>query len=343
MQVPGEALLGKLWDTLADKGIGNLLKPWQIRREGRAQIDVKRDEILVIAQAERDAEAIRRGATVLPNNLICQPQVLLAPAASTHETEQQFKVNQERSIQLEYSDVSRAVQADTLRKEVNVAKAVLHAEAALESDPQDPGASKPSDDWVYRWRDYASSVSSEELQLLWGRVLAGEVKTPGTYSVRFLNFLYDLDKHDAQIIETAMPFVITDFIYSEAKEHLEHAGLNFERLLALQELGLLTSVEGAGLSKKYTAQDGKKLSFVICSHSIALGFRSNEGVVDVEIPAYVVTRLGQQLASLGNFEPNLAYLEKVGAAIKSKGFKAEIGQPFVLPNGQIRLLEGRSL
>ena len=61
MQMPGETLIAKLWETLVDKGIGNLLKPLQIRREGKAYIDVKRDEILILAQANRDAEAIRRG------------------------------------------------------------------------------------------------------------------------------------------------------------------------------------------------------------------------------------------------------------------------------------------
>lgn len=34
MDIPGEKLIIKLWETIADKGIGSLLKPWQIRREG---------------------------------------------------------------------------------------------------------------------------------------------------------------------------------------------------------------------------------------------------------------------------------------------------------------------
>ena len=41
MEAPGEKLIIKLWESIADKGIGSLLKPWQIRREGRASIDLK--------------------------------------------------------------------------------------------------------------------------------------------------------------------------------------------------------------------------------------------------------------------------------------------------------------
>ena len=38
MTWPGEGLLIKLWETLAEKGIGGLLKPWQMKREAFAQI-----------------------------------------------------------------------------------------------------------------------------------------------------------------------------------------------------------------------------------------------------------------------------------------------------------------
>jgi hypothetical protein len=53
MEWPGERLIIRLWETLAEKGIGSLLKPWQIKREGIAHIEVRRAELLALAQAER--------------------------------------------------------------------------------------------------------------------------------------------------------------------------------------------------------------------------------------------------------------------------------------------------
>ena len=97
MQIPGEALLGKLWDTLADKAIGNLLKPWQIRREGKALIDVKRDEMLILAQAERDADAIRRGATPIPRS-DCAHQLLLPHGEAAREPANAADVVEARAI-----------------------------------------------------------------------------------------------------------------------------------------------------------------------------------------------------------------------------------------------------
>lgn len=342
MQIPGEALLGKLWDTLTEKAIGNLLKPWQIRREGKALIDVKRDEMLILAQAERDANAIRRGATLLIRSdgahqlLLPQGETVAKRADAANIVKAEVRTEQ-------YVELSKAADADVLRKEVNVAKAILHAEAALESETQPPEAGSPSDDWMYRWRDYASAVSTEELQLLWGRVLAGEVKTPGTFSVRFLNFLNNLDKHEAKLIATAMPYVISDFICRETKDHLERTGLTFSNLLLLQELGLLTGVEGLGLHKKFSAPPGQRIRLLIRSHGVGIGFEAQEGTSSLDIGAYVVTSLGQQLARLGNFQADLPYLEAVALLIKSKGFKVELGRPLDLPNGTTQLIQSRTL
>jgi len=61
MDFPGEKLVIKLWETLAEKGIGSLLSPWQAGREGRARNEVRRHEILMLAQAEMDAADIRSG------------------------------------------------------------------------------------------------------------------------------------------------------------------------------------------------------------------------------------------------------------------------------------------
>ena len=40
-------------------------------------------------------------------------------------------------------------------------------------------------------------MSSEELQTLWGRVLAGEIKSPGTFSLRTLEFLKNTSHEEA--------------------------------------------------------------------------------------------------------------------------------------------------
>ena len=61
MEFPGEKLVIKLWKTLAEKRVGSLLSPWQSTREGKARNAIRREELLMLAQAEVDAADIRAG------------------------------------------------------------------------------------------------------------------------------------------------------------------------------------------------------------------------------------------------------------------------------------------
>ena len=117
---------------------------------------------LVIAQTEQDVKAIQSGQKIVDaNHQLTKLHEQASPLAIVHRN----RIAQE------------------IRSEGNVSKALLGAEAELENDPQTPPDRTVDEDWLFRWRDAASVVSSEELQTLWGRVLAGEIKSPGSFSV----------------------------------------------------------------------------------------------------------------------------------------------------------------
>ena len=190
--IPGEKLLIRLWETVVEKGIGGLLSPWQTRRKGRAQIELQREERLVLAQTERDIEDIRAGHKCFTTN----HQLIVGSAPSKEGTSggSHALVAAQQDLILEQ-----------MRANVNVSKAVLSAEADLADDAQEPPDRMVDDDWLFRWRDSAGKVSSEELQALWGRVLAGEIKSPGTFSLRTLEFLKNLSQGEARPNREASP------------------------------------------------------------------------------------------------------------------------------------------
>jgi hypothetical protein len=321
---PGEKLVEKMWETLAEKGVGGLLKPWQTIREGNAQIEVRRHEMLALAQAEADAFEIKAGrkrllqdGTILAVGANDVKNMLLLSNADGR-VEPTFDMSQ---LML---NATAASVADQVRSEVNVARAVILAEEILGQDTQDPPDAVVEDDWLSTWREYVGRVSSEELQRLWANILAGEVKAPGTYSARTLEFLRTLSKSEAEKIAKIAPYVIDNsFIARDFDAALEKNGIRFSTLLEMQELGILTGVDTIGLSITFTSnlpnifQKG-----LICHNKILIVQRV--GNVTLQLAAYSLTTLGKEIMRLGNFFPNSEYLTEVGKKVASQGFMVQI-------------------
>lgn len=335
MNFPGEQLVIKLWETVAEKGVGSLFRPWQMRREGRASIELKRDELLQIAQAERDAEKIRRGDWSLVDGhstvKLLQIHASETPTG-TPDVEQEL-----------LSAASALNTADTIRREANVTRALLHAEEALENDQQEPPEANVDDDWIYRWRSNASEVSMEELQDLWGRLLAGEVKAPGTYSLRTLEFLRNVSKQEAEAIAKLSRFVIEGIIYREASELLEGEGINFGFLLYMQQLGVVAGVEAVGLKIQWNSVDQTRFVKALKSNSKVLVISADDAAKTIVLPAYQLTAIGQQVLSLGHFDPHMEYLRKVGEKMKGQGFQVELADFVDVSANKIRYFNGQKL
>ena len=327
MNWPGENLLIKLWETLAEKGVGSLLKPWQVRREGRANIDLRRYELLALADAEREAEEIRSGRLRLQN-----AKYAISLTAPCIEVE---PVDEEDSTPLLELATGAAV-ADAIRKEINVAKAVTHAEAELRDDPTPVPEQNLDDDWLYRWRDYAGSVSSEELQAIWGRILAGELKSPGQYSYRLLDFVRNLTKDEANLVERVSPFVLVDFVVRKPESPLKDAGVTFDVLLQLQDLGILSGVEALGLSKTFSSNAKDRFIKILLCHGKGLLVEHENPDKTFKLGAYVVTNLGKQVIRLGKFMPNEDYLRAIGREIKKSEFKVSLVDYTDIGNGMVR-------
>ena len=63
--------------------------------------------------------------------------------------------------------------------------------------PNEVAAEKPQEDWIYQFFNCCEDIGNEEMQSLWGRLLAGEITQPGSYSIRTLNTVKLLDSSEA--------------------------------------------------------------------------------------------------------------------------------------------------
>ena len=354
IEIPGEKLLIRLWET-AEKFGASVLKPWQMRREGLVSIKLRHAEILMLAQAEVEATQIKQGGLTQTVELLpapSQPTDIQTSLQITHAS-------------CEYSHIEaiteRNMKAEAVRKEIALAKAVIHAEDELKNDPSPAPDVSVSDDWLLRWRDYAAGVSSDELQSIWGKVLAGEVKAPGRYSLRTLEFLKNLSQEEAVSIEKLAAFVFNnaiyyslaiDFVagfnnaaldsdlatdsrvisYSDKKKWekvfdttLEESGITRDFLSRMSDLGIILNTEtftnGEILVDPSELQENYKK---IVMQSAVMRVRATTNAKKVELRRCRITSIGKEVLKLTSIPINQNYLVALTAYIEANGYQVQI-------------------
>ncbi len=317
MEFPGEKLVIKLWETLTEKGVGSLLTPWQIVHEGTARNKVRREELLMLAQAEVEAAEIRVGRKCFELDGTLRPLLQLPPADSAED-------EPTRDVRSLAESSARFSIAEDIRREVNVNKAIIHAEEVLANDPQTPPEKSIEEDWLFAWRDYAGRVSVEDLQQLWGKVLAGEIKSPGRFSLRTLEFLKGLSRDEAEQISKLASFVVEDVIIRDLQPSLIVPGGSLGPLLAMEDLGILSGVQSGGLTMNTGSALPERFVRVLRSNGKCLVVEHDDQNKQLSLPVYKLTAVCRQLLSLGSFEPNLDYLRLAGKEIVKQGFTVRL-------------------
>jgi len=302
---------------LRDKGIGGWLSPWQIKREGKAYSEVRRNDRLLMAQTEKEIEKIESGEVILDTSgstlaLVAPDKIPLPEIDPSNESWIHSFV--------------KTVQAGTLlrdmRRSINFQKTILLAEEEARDLKDEEVSDKPLDpDWIARWRESVGEVSSEKMQSLWAKILAGECKQPGSFSLSTIECLKRLSTSEAQKIEKIGPLQIEGWIYRPpASIFYGEFDLTLFELLELEELGILTLGFGAHLTNDFTSVSNLPLKELLVSNKNGLLFEGNQDS-KLNMPIHKITMVGRQILSLGDFEANIKYLEKVGEFIKSQEFK----------------------
>ena len=63
-------------------------------------------------------------------------------------------------------------------------------------------------DWINRFFTIVEDVSDVEMQQLWARILAGEIKRPKSYSLRTLELLRNLSQKEAEVITVTSGYLL---------------------------------------------------------------------------------------------------------------------------------------
>ncbi len=120
----------------------------------------------------------------------------------------------------------------------------------------DPGPLEQ--DWLTHFASYAEKASSEEVRNLWAKVLAGEIRKTGSFSLSSLRLLSELDHRMATTFQREMKHRIGDNAILQPKQ-AELQGNRLEDLSFLEEIGLIRSIDPiGGVAKQIHAQSNGK-------------------------------------------------------------------------------------
>lgn len=326
MQMPGEALLLKMWETLVEKGIGglitSLLTPWHDKRLALSRIEI--DKVCKIAtfRAEQEIAQITNSEIKLIGHSDITPE----------ENGSELSI---KDIVLN-NDMKRLI-----REEINVANAINYANERLIEDISDVPKEEMSQDWLNTWRDNASKVSDEEVQSLWGTVLAQEFLEPGRYSLRLLEFLRTISKADALLIERFAPFVVRRELIHGVKQDdetafLEEFDFSVDELKFLEEMNIISGASTLGMIatlKNLKEEEGSFLAKINIDQNRVILLSDDNKDKTAQFNFFQVTKIGQEIFSLIDMNVSVRYVNWL-AQQYTKDFKVEI---YVSDNGNYKL------
>src|SRR5258708_5040845 len=93
--------------------------------------------------------------------------------------------------------------AEETKKQQNIESIISKAlpEVSEQAKPE-----QIEDDWIANFFDKCRLISDDEMQKLWGKILAGEANSPRKCSKRTVNLLASLDKMDALLFSKLCSF-----------------------------------------------------------------------------------------------------------------------------------------
>ena len=178
---------------------------------------------------------------------------------------------------------------------------------------------KPVDeDWRTRFFNKAQDVTSDEMQEIWGKILANEIASPNTVSLRTLDIVSNLSKTEAEVFQrvASLSFATGCILKYNSENAFEEFNVKYSDLLTLRAAGLL--YESDTLNITYQSIDSIGGCFITFGNKLFRVFK--DGFTKYVFSQVKFTPAGVELIRTLKFESNYQYLEKFITEKSKEGF-----------------------
>lgn len=209
-------------------------------------------------------------------------------------------------------------QSQELVKQVNIESVIQIA--ATELTTEEIVSDEPVDrDWILRFFNSVEDICSEDMQKIWGKILAGEVKQPRSFSLRTLEMLKNMTTEEAQLFQKVSAFVMArksgEYIYRD-DSLLKKYGISFENMLTLAECGCIQAMGSLAVFYQINTNTPEIL---ITNRKLLIKLQGNSPESQtVSIPSYPFTESGQQLFNCIATKPNSDFLIDCAMQLRQK-------------------------
>ena len=273
---------GKIGEKLLDvvsQGIGSLYEPTKIRKKAKALGEGIKEISKATTEAEVESKKI------------------------TKKGELELKKLEERTQ-------SRINFVENRRQE-NIEQIIFYAYSQL---PPEGSEECVDSDWITRFFDKAQEYSDEEIQMLWGKILAGEVTKPGSFSYLSLEVLTWMDKRIAKLFQNYCSFVWSNafvFIHHTFRnDYWKKYGITWANIRNFESLGLIT-ITNVGIP--FEPNEEKTFKYVNSSYKV---INLKKGIQS--LPVHLLSPVGTELSTLCDASPIPKYIEKLISAYSGK-------------------------
>ena len=173
------------------------------------------------------------------------------------------------------------------------------------------------EDWISWFFSFAENVTSEHMQRLWGKILAGEVKSPGSFSLRALELIKTISKDEAETLSRVKKYITATkrvcFIWSIVVDNPKY-DIVFDDIFNLTQAGIINeTTPRAWGPHKY----GNNITIQFGSKKLTI---KKEFSNRIELfPCYGFTRAGYELSTLIEPVENQPFFDEFLEELKKNG------------------------
>ena len=273
---------------------GPMLAPWQARQDAKAKL----------TGAQADADSLRLIADA-------QADALRALIASDETGGGVLEIGTD--------SITQRIEFQEKKWQANIASVVRDAAAEL-GDKEVPDHD-PDPDWTARFFDCVRDVSSEDMKIIWAKLLSGEVESPGRTSLRTLEVLRNMAREEARMFSDICELVVGRnphvVFYEGIQESNQYDALDHDRLVRLGECGL---VNFGGLGGHTFVLEERYIEFD--HEDFILQISSNKGNTSrLSLTVATLTAAGVELYRISETRVNMDYLKSCAGVLQGWGYR----------------------